>query len=219
MVFLINILSKIPFIDTTSIEGIVQHNRLIFIIGLTIYGILGAIIYYKHLPEPYNKYLNHYTILILALVDVVLYCVLHKMNYGVFPPLTVPIGSGSYPGPRPSGQVECIDGVCKRNSDTSKIDVDNKTVAETKIDTTVETAKAEPSTSDFKPPAPPINEDLNNMETHIDEKVVQETSKYDNRFFEEDEDVIIENWESNDQANSELNFEFEPDPDDSTSDE
>lgn len=217
--FLINLLSKIPFIDTSSIEGIVQHNRLILIIGLTIYGILGAIIYFKHLPEPYNKYLNHYTIMIMALIDVALYNVFHKMSFGVFPPLTIPHGLPMLPP-------ECVDGVCKPRP---------------KMDVRSDAAVPKPMSgggggNGFKPPAPPISEDLGKLAKPIavpelepivetpnsqfssvdDDKLVQETSKYDNRFFDE-EDVLVENWESNDQTNSELNLEFGPDDDDDDS--
>jgi hypothetical protein len=216
MVFF-NVLSKLSLVDISSPEGIIQHNRLILIIGLTLYGVIGALIYYKKFPikgEKYQKYLTPINVVIAALVDLGLYFALHKVQYGMFPPLTMsmvetaqqppPVRQGGG-GQGPSKSVpptQQIDPKVVQKRPTVKQhreipdDISISSEVTHQLDDELSNSlKIRGQTQQhFQPPAAPIDDD-----DEDDDDEPKEISLADKDYFKEDaSEAVVENWDTED---------------------
>jgi hypothetical protein len=92
MLFLL--ISQIPLITVNSPESLVNHNRLVVLIGLAIYASIGALIHYGKMPATIMGYLPttdlKYLVGLIAL-DYIIYFTVHKFQYGFPPPLSVSV--------------------------------------------------------------------------------------------------------------------------------
>lgn len=91
MVF-INLLSQLPLFPIRDPNDLVRKNQICLIVGIGLYLALSALIYFKKVPLadrllssiPDKRYL-----FLIVVVDLVLFVVIHRFQYGSFPSLSI----------------------------------------------------------------------------------------------------------------------------------
>lgn len=86
---LINIISKLPFL--TSENNLVLKNQVSLALGIALYAIIGGLIYADKIPLSWMSMIpdRRYLLLVVAL-DLTIFFVVHRFQYGHFPQLTQP---------------------------------------------------------------------------------------------------------------------------------
>jgi len=84
---LINIISNIPFLS--SEDNLVLKNQISLALGIALYAIIGGLIYADKIPPSWLSMIpdKRYLLLVAAL-DLTIFFVVHRFQYGSFPQLT-----------------------------------------------------------------------------------------------------------------------------------
>lgn len=86
MVFFI-LLSKLPLSDP---RDLLKKNQITLGLGLALYGLSGALIFSGKIDQFLSSLPDKKYLLGIILVDLILYFLLHRFEYGLFPPFSAP---------------------------------------------------------------------------------------------------------------------------------
>ena len=87
---LFTFVSQLPLIQVKKPNDLIKHNQVTLMLGLAIYITLGYLIYSGRMPTSVMVYLPPTKWLWgLILLDIVLYCIIHRFQFGLFPVLSL----------------------------------------------------------------------------------------------------------------------------------